>query len=86
MKYEKILRGKFQLNFSGIAKDFSDYLIGRSFDYSYAEKEDYILFNVKFENDEEYNQTVIFLEHLDRDNNPQTSLDIDGGDAYETDI
>ena len=84
MLAEKNLTGKFKFEFSGAVKEFSKWLVSIGQDFSYKEK-DYMI-TVKFEFDEDYSKAEAKAYELEKESDPQMSLDLEGGEDGTTSI
>lgn len=73
---EKSITGKFKPKWTATTKDFATHLIGLSRPYTYsvsANTGDETI-TIKFDTDEDFENTCATFDKMERDNNPQGSL------------
>lgn len=75
MLAEKNLTGKFKFQSSEAVKEFSKWLVSIGQDFSYKEK-DYMV-TVKFDFDEDYNAAEAKDYELEKEADPQMSLELE---------
>ncbi|HAP15098.1 MULTISPECIES: hypothetical protein [Lactococcus] len=71
----KTITGKFEFQFEEATKKFMQWLLDNEYDFSY--KMNSMSVTVKFTEDDEFDEAVAMRDKLDKEANPQMTLDLE---------